>query len=94
MIESSPELSFQFVDDGTESPQATGHDEMFPRDCGRDPDEGTGKLCFPDGLLCQNSKCRLELININSDPTFPPSHLPTVTIQIYYESASPADVSV
>ena len=47
---------FQFTDDGTESPQATGHDEMFPRDCGRDPDEGTGKLCFPDGLLCQNSK--------------------------------------
>jgi len=44
----------KFVDDGTESPQATGHDEMFPRDCGRDPDEGTGKLCFPDGLLCQN----------------------------------------
>ena len=56
LIKSSPELSFQFVDDGTESPQATGHDEMFPRDCGRDPDEGTGKLCFPDGLLCQNSK--------------------------------------
>jgi len=44
----------KFTDDGTESPQATGHDEMFPRDCGRDPDEGTGKLCFPDGLLCQN----------------------------------------
>merc|ERR1719297_626220 len=44
----------KFVDDGTESPQATGHDEMFPRDCGRDPDKGTGKLCFPDGLLCQN----------------------------------------
>jgi len=44
----------KFVDDGTESPQATGHDEIFPRDCGRDPEEGTGKLCFPDGLLCQN----------------------------------------
>ena len=65
LIESSPELSFQFVDDGTESPQATGHDEMFPRDCGRDPDDGTGKLCFPDGLLCQNSKWWRELININ-----------------------------
>ena len=46
----------KFVDDGTESPQATGKDEIFPRDCGRDPEKGTGKLCFPDGLLCQNSK--------------------------------------
>merc|ERR1719336_2727899 len=43
----------KFVDDGTESPQATGHDEQYPRDCGRDPEKGTGKLCFPDGLLCQ-----------------------------------------
>ena len=46
----------KFVDDGTESPQATGKDELFPRDCGRDPDKGTGKLCFPDGLLCQDSE--------------------------------------
>ena len=46
----------KFTDDGTESPQATGHDEIYPRDCGRDPEKGTGKLCFPDGLLCQNSK--------------------------------------
>ena len=44
----------RFTDDGTQSPQATGKDELFPRDCGRDTSEGTGKLCFPDGLLCQN----------------------------------------
>ena len=46
----------KFHDDGTQSPVATGNDELFPRDCGRDPDKGTGKLCFPDGLLCQESK--------------------------------------
>jgi len=44
----------KFIDDGTESPQSTGKDELFPRDCGRDPDKGTGKLCFPDGQLCQD----------------------------------------
>lgn len=44
----------RFTDDGTQSPQATGRDELFPRDCGREPDKGTGKLCFPDGILCQN----------------------------------------
>ena len=46
----------RFTDDGTQSPQATGNDKLFPDDCGRDEDKGTGKLCFPDGLLCQNSK--------------------------------------
>ena len=46
----------RFRDDGTQSPQATGNDKLFPDDCGRDEDKGTGKLCFPDGLLCQNSK--------------------------------------
>ena len=46
----------RFHDDGTQSPQATGNDKLFPDDCGRDENEGTGKLCFPDGLLCQNSK--------------------------------------
>merc|ERR1711981_238614 len=44
----------RFVDDGTQSPQSTGREELFPSDCGRNPDDGTGKLCFPDGLLCQN----------------------------------------
>jgi len=44
----------KFRDDGTQSPQATGFDPVNPDDCGRDPDKGTGKLCFPDGLLCQN----------------------------------------
>ena len=34
---------------------ATGHDNPFPDDCGRD-DKNKGKLCFPDGLLCQKSK--------------------------------------
>ena len=53
---SSPTKKPKFIDDGTESPQSTGKDELFPRDCGRDPDKGTGKLCFPDGQLCQDSK--------------------------------------
>jgi hypothetical protein len=44
----------RFTDDGTQSPQATGRDELFPRDCGRDTNKGTGNLCFPDGILCQN----------------------------------------
>ena len=44
----------KFKDDGTESPQSTGKDELFPRDCGRDTEKGTGKLCFPDGQLCQD----------------------------------------
>ena len=51
----------RFVDDGTQTPQATGRDEILPSDCGRDPDAGTGKLCFPDGLLCQNRKFRYEI---------------------------------
>ena len=46
----------RFTDDGTQSPLATGKDELFPKDCGRDTNKGTGKLCFPDGLLCQESK--------------------------------------
>ena len=49
-------FSPRFRDDGTRSPQATGIDKVLPSDCGRDPDKGTGKLCFPDGLLCQQSK--------------------------------------
>jgi len=48
-----PFLGPRFRDDGTQSPQATGNDPLNPDDCGRDPDKGTGKLCFPDGLLCQ-----------------------------------------
>ena len=46
----------RFRDDGTKAPQSTGKDEVFPRDCGRETDTGRGKLCFPDGLLCQSSK--------------------------------------
>ena len=46
----------RFRDDGTEVPQATGRDELFPADCGRHPHDGTGKLCFPDGILCRNRK--------------------------------------
>ena len=50
-----------FRDDGTQVPQATGRDELFPADCGRNENDGTGKLCFPDGLLCQQSKiCFLQ----------------------------------
>jgi len=43
-----------FRDDGTQRPKADGKEELFPSDCGRNTDSGTGKLCFPDGLLCQN----------------------------------------
>jgi len=42
-------------DGGTKKPQSTGIDETYPDDCGRD-DDNKGKLCFPDGLLCQQSK--------------------------------------
>ena len=45
-----------FFDDGTRVPQATGFDEIYPEDCGRHPHDGTGKLCMPDGLLCQESE--------------------------------------
>ncbi len=41
---------------GTDKPQATGKDETYPTDCGRDKKKGTGLLCFPDGELCKNSK--------------------------------------
>ena len=44
----------EFQDDGTARPQATGNEELFPSDCGRNVDSGTGKLCFPDGLLCRD----------------------------------------
>ena len=46
----------RFQDDGTVAPQATGKEELFPSDCGRDTNLGTGKLCFPDGLLCKDSE--------------------------------------
>ena len=42
-------------DKATEKPIATGHDTLYPEDCGRD-DNNKGLLCFPDGLLCQNRK--------------------------------------
>ena len=45
-----------FTDDGTQSPKATGTDEVFPRDCGRHTDTGRGKLCFPVGQLCADRK--------------------------------------
>ena len=46
----------KFQDDGTQAPVSTGRDALFPDDCGRDEDKGTGKLCFPDGKLCEESK--------------------------------------
>ena len=49
---------FPGIDPGTQFPQATGRDELFPADCGRHVHDGTGKMCFPDGVLCQNSKCK------------------------------------
>ena len=51
----------RFRDDGTQSPVSTGRDELFPTDCGRDPSKGTGKLCFPDGQLCADSKSHFKL---------------------------------
>ena len=39
----------------TEKPIATGQDSLYPDNCGRD-ENNKGNLCFPDGLLCQNSK--------------------------------------
>ena len=48
--------NFPGIDHGTPFPQATGRDELLPSDCGRHVHDGTGKLCFPDGLLCQNRK--------------------------------------
>ena len=41
---------------GTKEPLSTGIDKLYPDDCGRDKDKGTGLLCFPDGELCKNSK--------------------------------------
>ena len=49
------------IDPGTPFPVATGRDELFPTDCGRHPHDGTGKLCFPDGVLCQNRKSCMAL---------------------------------
>ena len=46
----------RFRDDGTQTPVATGNDEVFPRDCGTNVDTGRGKLCFPDGKLCSERK--------------------------------------
>lgn len=46
----------RFHDDGTQRPVATGRDETFPSDCGRNTKTGRGNLCFPDAKLCQQSK--------------------------------------
>ena len=60
----------RFQDDGTVAPQATGKEELFPSDCGRDPNQGTGKLCFPDGLLCKDSEYCLSFspVTVSSSP--------------------------
>jgi len=49
-----PRTVTRFKDDGTQSPQSTGREELNPSDCGRNTETGTGKLCFPDGILCEN----------------------------------------
>ena len=88
----------KFTDDGTQSPQATGNDKLFPDDCGRDEDKGTGKLCFPDGLLCQNSKLRAicnnpeitrqaRLLSFHVVPTY-------INIQICFLSAPNYSISL
>jgi len=51
-----PPQTGPFIDDGTLEPVATGRDELFPTDCGRNPHDGTGKLCFPDAVLCSTSE--------------------------------------
>ena len=51
----------RFVDDGTQEPRLTGTDELFPTDCGRDPKQGTGKLCFPVGQICADRKYKILL---------------------------------
>ncbi|XP_059082431.1 uncharacterized protein LOC131879961 isoform X1 [Tigriopus californicus] len=50
---------------GTIKPVATGIDNAFPDDCGRDPVKKTGNLCFPDGLLCQQRVNRVGNENFN-----------------------------
>ena len=50
-------------DEGTLEPHATGFDEILPSNCGRKPFSGEGKLCFPDGLLCQRSKSLQYMIS-------------------------------
>ncbi|XP_059082440.1 uncharacterized protein LOC131879961 isoform X2 [Tigriopus californicus] len=54
-----------YFDDGTQQPVATGYDEPYPADCGRNPEDGTGKLCFPDGLLCKRRVNRVGNENFN-----------------------------
>lgn len=51
----SPANSFG-IQGGTDAPQATGRDDLLPADCGRDKKSGKGSLCFPDGILCEESK--------------------------------------
>ena len=46
----------RFRDDGTQTPVSTGKDQILPSDCGTHTDTGRGKLCFPDGKLCAESK--------------------------------------
>ena len=48
--------SLPHFDQGTLQPLATGFDEILPSNCGRNLKDGTGKLCFPDGILCQQRK--------------------------------------
>ena len=49
-------------DEGTLEPLATGFDEILPSNCGRKPFTGEGKLCFPDGILCQRSKFYTKIL--------------------------------
>ena len=53
----------RFRDDGTQRPQQNGVDELLPSDCGRNTRTGRGKLCFPVGNLCANSKSFTYLVH-------------------------------
>ena len=52
---------------GTKEPVSSGIDKLYPDDCGRDKDKGTGLLCFPDGELCKNSKSNGEASKMSCD---------------------------
>jgi hypothetical protein len=45
---------------GTEKPQSTGIDKLYPEDCGRDKNN-KGLLCFPDGKLCSQSNILISI---------------------------------
>ncbi len=65
---SQPSAAENFgIGGGTGAPQATGRDELNPADCGRDKKTGKGSLCFPDGLLCEQSRTFFVFLQPSND---------------------------